>query len=121
MASRAETLRAYAAAWSPGLDKSQRIEFLSTALVENGRYVDPDIETIGWAQYMIDYYAERPGHSLGPTSGVDFHHDVARFSWATVDGDGQVVQDGMDCVVFADDGKLQTINVFFGPLPASDD
>jgi hypothetical protein len=52
-----------------------------------------------------------------PTSGVDMHHDRARYSWALVRADGTRFE-GFDAVELdLQQGKIRRIDGFFGPLP----
>ena len=48
---------------------------------------------------------------------MDHHHDKVRFGWALLDAAGAVLIEGIDFGEVAEDGRLQKIVGFFGPLP----
>jgi hypothetical protein len=102
-------------------DDSRRLVLARRAFADDGSFVDPMFsasggpeaisETVGGAQ------AQFPGHVLSRTSGIDAHHSLVRFSWRLADADGNVVVDGLDVAIVADDGRLSRLAGFFGPLP----
>ena len=47
---------------------------------------------------------------------VDRHHDRIRFAWRFVDPAGEPLLDGIDVCTVADDVRLASFTVFFGPL-----
>jgi hypothetical protein len=58
-----------------------------------------------------------PATRSAGVSGVDTHHDHFRFAWDLVGPDGAVAVGGIDVGEVADDGRLQRITGFYGPLP----
>jgi hypothetical protein len=54
-----------------------------------------------------------PAHTFRRTSGVDAHHEVARYRWELVAADGTVAVAGVD-VVDVRDGRLARVVGFFG-------
>jgi hypothetical protein len=59
-----------------------------------------------------------PGHSFRRSTGVDAHHNFARYGWQLVAADGSVTLAGTDVVEVGDDGKLLRVTGFFGEPPA---
>jgi hypothetical protein len=49
-------------------------------------------------------------------SGVDSHHDRCRYEWHLTRR-GRVLVRGFDVATIADDGLIERIDGFFGPLP----
>ena len=89
------------------------------------RYRDPLLEAdgpAGLSEMVATVHGHYPGHRFRRTSGIDAHHDVARFGWELVAPDGAVFVAGVDVATLADDGRLRTILGFFGdPPPARTD
>ena len=100
-------------------DADRRADLIRTAWADDARYRDPLLEADGHAG-LSEMVATVHGHYPGRTSGVDAHHDVARFGWELVAPDGAVFTGGIDVATLADDGRLRTITGFFGDLPATD-
>jgi hypothetical protein len=80
-------------------DAARRGELIRTAWAEDGRFVDPLFDVQGHAaldelaQGVITQY---PGHTFRRTSGVDTHHDLARYTFEFVAPDGTIVITGTD-------------------------
>lgn len=112
---------AYTGAWNES-DEGARRTLLERAWADDGVYTDPSAEVEG-RDALIKHtgeFANNPemkGFSLERISGVDVHHNVLRFDWALKDADGKTVIAGIDFGVLADDGRLQSITGFFGPMP----
>ena len=116
-----DIVNAYTSAWNER-DEGARRTLLERAWADDGVYTDPSAEVKG-RDALIKHtgeFANNPemkGFSLKRTSGVDVHHNVLRFDWALVDAAGKTVIAGIDFGVLADDGRLQRITGFFGPIP----
>jgi hypothetical protein len=113
------TVDTYLAMWNE-TDPERRAETIRRAWVEDGRYVDPAIEAEGHdglSRMVAAVHARFPGHRFRRTSGVDCHHDSVRFAWELVAPDGSITVAGIDVGRLAEDGRLQQITGFFGPLP----
>jgi hypothetical protein len=109
----------YIAMWNE-TDPDRRVELIERAWVLDARYVDPLLEADGHAalaQMVATVQSHYPGHRFRRTSGVDAHHDSARFAWELVAPDGAVTVGGIDAAVLANDGRLARITGFFGELP----
>jgi hypothetical protein len=70
---------------------------------------------------MVEAVHEKfPGYRFRRLSGVDVHHDHARFAWDLAGPDGTIAVAGIDVAQLAPDGRLQRIIGFFGELPPVD-
>jgi hypothetical protein len=102
-------------------DADRRADLIRAAWVDEARYRDPLLEADGPAgldQMVATVHGQYPGHRFRRTTGVDAHHDVARFGWELVDPDGTVFVGGIDVASVAEDGRLRSITGFFGEPPA---
>jgi hypothetical protein len=112
------TVDAYFAMWNEE-DTTKRAHHIEKAWMDSGRYVDPARDATGYAalnQMVTDARPHFPGHKVERTSAIDAHHDQLRFSWDVVAPDGSVAVSGIDVGVVAQDGRLERITGFFGPL-----
>jgi hypothetical protein len=104
-------------------DATRRAELISTAWAEEGRFVDPLFDVQGHAaldELAQGVIAQYPGHTFRRTSGVDSHHNLARYTFEFVAPDGAIVITGTDVGELGDDGRLQAITGFFGDVPANE-
>ena len=118
-----KSLNAYGRAWNEP-DRAERVRLLAGALADGCRYTDSGFDAAGAEGIadVIDAYHERLAEFvIRPTSVVDGHHDVIRFTWAyTATENGEKVEvDGADTILLDDDGRLRRIVVFDGAHPAS--
>ncbi len=82
-------------------------------------FVDPNyaIHGIDAFEAMVREFRERaPDARCIRTSGIDMHHDRARYSW-TVIVNAQIRVDGFDAVQINAEGLVCRVDGFFGPLP----
>lgn len=113
------TIDAYLAMWNEE-DPAKRAELVEQAWTTDARYRDPLLEADGHDgldAMVAAVHGQYPGHRFRRTSGVDAHHDAARFGWELVAPDGSVTVAGIDVAQVASDGRLDAITGFFGPLP----
>jgi hypothetical protein len=107
------------AAWNEH-DPVKMRKLLEAALTEDVAFTDPKYQIVGidaFIDQVNEFRAEEGRAKLTPTSGVDMHHDRARYSWAVVRPDGTRFE-GFDAVqVDRNQGKISRIDGFFGPLP----
>jgi len=116
-----ETLQAYMDAWNEK-DEAKRRALLNKAWADDGRYTDPMSDAHGreaLVALIAQFQQQMPGASITATSGVDQHHDHLRFTWKMVAADGSTGIEGIDIGQLAEDGRIQSITGFFGPLPAA--
>jgi hypothetical protein len=66
------------------------------------------------------YPGRRTGSKVVPASGVDAHNGVARYAWKIIDAQNRHVMEWLDGAERIDDGRLQRILMFHGPLPAAE-
>jgi SnoaL-like domain len=59
--------------------------------------------------------AEHPDARFAPSTVFDRHHNRLRYNWEFRKGE-QLVVVGLDIVTMADNGLIQRIDGFFGPL-----
>ncbi len=115
-----DVIAEYSAVWSE-TDAAARLAMLARTVVESVPYCDPGAEVTG-LEALSDVIAgvqeQFPGAVLLRTSAIDQHHDVIRFSWVFVDPAGAALLEGIDVCTVADDGRLASFTVFFGPLEA---
>jgi hypothetical protein len=107
------------AAWNE-FDPDKLQELVEAALTEDIAFTDPHYQIVGREAFIkqVHEVRAREGQArLMPTSGVDMHHDRARYSWALVRADGSRFE-GFDAVALdTKQGKICRIDGFFGPLP----
>ncbi len=108
------------AAWNE-YDPVKLRRLVEAALTEDVEFTDPNYQIVGidaFIDQVNEFRAEAGKVRLMPTSGVDLHHDRARYSWAVLYPDGTRFE-GFDAVALdLDQGKIRRIDGFFGPLPA---
>lgn len=95
---------------------------LDKALTADVEFVDPNYAICGldaFEKMVREFRTKFPNSACIRTSGVDMHHDRARYSWTVViDAANRI--DGFDAVAIdAASGKVRRIDGFFGPLPAA--
>lgn len=109
---------AYCSVWSQP-DPELRRQQLLPVWASNATYTDPTVHTTGFdelIEHIGKVLARRPGSRVERTSKVDGHHECARFAWHVVQADGTSLPEGIDFLEINDDGKIQRIVGFFGPL-----
>ncbi len=103
-------------------DPDVRAALVAQAYDPAARFVDPLQDhkghdaLAGIAPAVNELY---PGATFRRTSGVDAHHEFARFGWELVNEDGSLVIDGIDVCSIAPDGRLAGVAGFFGDLPSA--
>jgi hypothetical protein len=98
----------------------QREAFLSEVCAEDITYANPLAVSTGiraFAELITRLAEEYPGYLPFHTSGLDVHHDAARYSWAMRDRRGQTALVGLEIVRFTPEGQLTAIMSFFGQPP----
>ena len=117
-----DVLTACDLAWNVD-DPAERARLLDRALTADAELIDPSgrFEGRNAIDRRIAGFAERfPGARVSVTSGVDEHHDWARYAWTISDRDGNRILTGIDIVQRAGDRRLQRVIMFFGDLPGAD-
>jgi hypothetical protein len=113
-----QLVNTYARAWSDP-DPAVRRQLLSEVWGDGATYTDPTARVVGaeaLAEHVDEVLAAFPGARVERSSGVDAHHDVARFAWRLVQADGTTLPEGLDLVQLTEDGRIASIVGFFGPI-----
>jgi hypothetical protein len=116
-----EIVHAYMAAWNEPNEKNRRA-LLDKAWADNGRYTDPMSDAPGrdaLVELIAQFQKQMPGTSIIAASDIDEHHGRLRFAWKMIAPDGSTGMEGIDIGQLAEDGRLQSITGFFGPLTAA--
>jgi hypothetical protein len=116
-----EMLQVYMDAWNEK-DEGKRRALLDKAWADDGRYTDPMSDAPGrdaLVALIAQFHQQMPGASIAATSGVDEHHGHLRFAWKMSQADGSTSMEGIDIGQLAEDGRIQSITGFFGPLPSA--
>ena len=102
------------------LDADTRAGLVAQAWTEEARCADPFQDVTGHealGQIAPNVQALYPGAQFRRTSGVDTHHEFARFSWEMLGAGGDVLLHGIDAIIIAPDGRIAGLAGFFGDLP----
>ena len=118
-----EAVDLYGAAWSEP-DEAKRRELLEKAWADDGIYTDPTAEVKGreaLVAHIGAFLEQSQGGQIVIASGVDSHHGKhLRFSWKSLNADGEMTGEGIDYGALDKDGRLKLIVGFFGPFPPLD-
>jgi hypothetical protein len=101
---------------------------VDAAWAADGRYTDPLADAVGHEQIaalIAAVHARFPGFSFRPVGPVDGHHDMARFSWELVSGDGAASSGaevapvaGSDVITLDARGRITAVLGFLDRVPA---
>lgn len=98
------------------IDAAARETLLPAMFTTDGRDVDPQSGVTGAegiAAMMARVHEQYPGITVRRTSRSDAHHDVLRFPWEILGGDGSVAVDGVDVCHADPEGKLRDVRGSF--------
>lgn len=100
-------------------DAASRRALVEQAWAPEGHFADPLFAATGHDE--IDALAASvpglyPGHVFTRTSGIDLHHDHARYAFAFTAPDGTVVVDGVEVARVGAEGRLAQVVGFFGEV-----
>lgn len=105
---------------------------VAAAFDEEATYTDPLVEVVGHeglAAAIAGVHAQFPGFVFRPSGEVDGHHDIARFGWELVSGDGGTSHSrsgdgggsapvaGFDVVRLGEDGRIRSVLGFLDRVP----
>jgi hypothetical protein len=113
---------AYCNVWcepNPELRRQQ----LAVIWASNATYTDPTVHAASGDEllaHVAKVLARRPGSRVERTSNVDEHHGCVRFAWHVVQADGTSLPEGIDFLQVNEQGKIQRVIGFFGPLTRSE-
>ncbi|HEX5140837.1 MAG TPA: nuclear transport factor 2 family protein [Dehalococcoidia bacterium] len=114
-----EVIDAYFEMWNED-DATRRDSIIARLWTPDGSYTDPLLEASGTTalSQMIGAVQDKyPDHRFTRTSGIDVHHTSARYAWELAGPDGSVLVGGVDIADITDDGRLERVTGFFGPIP----
>ena len=114
-----EVVATYVRAWHER-DVTTRRQLLEMTWAEDGVYVDPGGRIAGREAMMeaiAEFQERRPAIRIEVRSAVDSFDRNFRFVWATVDGAGDVIRDGIDVGQLDADGRIVSIVAFVGVVP----
>ncbi len=109
----------YVRAWHER-DEAPRRRLLEQSWAEAGVYADPNSTIEGrdaLVEAIADFHKNRPDVRIEVRSRIDAFGRHFRFVWATVDGSGEVLREGIDVGQIDDDGRIVSILGFFGITP----
>ena len=112
----------YLDTWNETDDEARR-SAVAAVWSEGAQYVDP----LATSAATIRLRADRSGAAAGARprlpprrSGVDAHHNVARFSWELVpEAGGESLAIGFDVAVISDDGRIGSVVGFLDKAPGA--
>lgn len=115
----AHVVRTYVAAWHER-DEATRRRLLEQTWAEDGVYADPGGKIAGRTALfaaIADFHEQRPDVRIEVRSRIDQFDRHFRFVWATVDGAGEVLREGIDVGELDEDGRIKSIIGFYGVTP----
>jgi hypothetical protein len=97
-----------------------RRRLLEASWADDGVYTDPE-STIRGRDELVDaiaaFHVERPGVRIEVRSRIDAFDRQFRFVWATVDGSGRMLSDGLDVGELDKTGRIVALTGFYGVVP----
>jgi hypothetical protein len=96
------------------VDEAKRTLALPAVYAENLQFLDPHGEFTGRAylnNFVHNLQLKYPGFVFRETAPLEFHHNVARLSWAFGPVGGTAPVTGQDIAVLAN-GRIQTLYIF---------
>jgi hypothetical protein len=119
MAANTQCIVAMLSAWNTR-DAGVLQQVVEGALSSDVEFCDPHYDIRGHAAFieMVKaFWAKNGDCKISRASGIDTHHDRARYAWAIDWPDGRRFV-GFDAVAIdLPSGKVRRIDGFFGPLP----
>ena len=101
-------------------DRDARMRILERCAAPSITYANPLARVVGVeavSAHIGEIGARFPGHHPVRTSGIDIHHNYARFEWAMQDRAGRRVLYGVDIHTFDATPAIASVVSFFGPPP----
>lgn len=112
-----EVLHTYLAMWREP-DQAKREALLAECVSDDVVFADPQDYHEGrdaLAANTKRFHETFPGAVLSRTSEVDIQNRRHRYTWR-IELDGKTLIDGMDVTTLNDDGRIERIDGFFGPI-----
>jgi SnoaL-like domain len=115
-----EIVTRYLAVWNE-TDVTAREAALAEVLAENVTYTDPLATVTGREAFsaLIGGVQEQfGGLTFSLYSGIDAHHNIARFQWALGPEGGEALAVGADAIAVDEQGRVTTVLGFLDKVPA---
>jgi hypothetical protein len=109
----------YAAIWSES-DPARQSDLIHRTLTDDARILGPGFELTGHAAILAEaqrFAKDTPGVRAVMASGIDAHHNTARFAIAMVMPDGRIAHRGEDILLFAPDARIELVLTYWSALP----
>ena len=109
-----DTWETYTKSWSV-TDTSNRFQLFEQSLSPDCVYTDPLMQVTGYDQlsnYMSELHKNVPGVAF-VTTDFKNHHDRSLTHWNMVDGNGNVLSQGVSYGLYGADGRLMQMTGFF--------
>lgn len=103
-------------------DEQRQHAAAEEALAEDFQFVGPRLGEVTGRTAMVEAVKrlreQAPSETMRirRTTAVDEHNGWLRFGWEFLDGDGNVLAQGMEVARVSPDGKLRLVVPFFGDL-----
>ena len=100
-------------------DPNKVRDHLDAALANDVNFADPTYLTHGIDEFetmVHEFHNKYPVSQCERTSGLDSHHNRYRYSWL-VSVNGIPALPGMDVTHLNGEGKIVSVDGFFGPMP----
>ncbi len=113
------TIDRYLAAYGE-TDGARRRALIAESFCADATLADPPLDAAGREgidELFTAVQSQFPRHTFRRSSGVDEHHQSARYEWELVAADDTVSVSGTDFVRFGSDGLIASVVGFFGPVP----
>jgi hypothetical protein len=118
-AAREKVVMAYVAIWSE-VDVARIEALVKESLTHDAEILGPGYAFKGHAAIVAEarrFLVTQPGTRAVLASGLDGHHDTARFTIAMVSPEGRVTHRGEDIVFFGAGGRIDRVLTYWGELP----
>jgi SnoaL-like domain len=99
-------------------DPGKRRALLDASVASDIAFTDPQYAVKGidaFDQMMADFQARMPNAKCVRTSEIDHHHNRVRYHWSVIIDENTKV-DGFDASSINDEGKVDRVDGFFGPV-----
>ena len=119
MANHPEALEHMLAAWNER-DPERIRGHLDRALADDVVFCDPQNHVTGLDAFeamVREFRKDLPEAVCARTTSLDTHHNLYRYEWS-VSVNGEVMVPGFDVARVNDQGRVERIDGFFGPIPA---
>lgn len=117
-----QALHDYLAMWNER-DMDAMRTLLDRAVSEDMIFADPAQYHEGrdrLSRNVTKFRSRFPDADLSLASGVDSQHQRHRYAWK-IEVSGELLIEGFDVTTINDEGQIERVDGFFGPLPPLED